>query len=71
VVAEGVENDWQARLLQLLGCDYLQGYYVGAPMNLEKLREFRAAKASSPKIAASANAYEGAYGSVLAAARHR
>src|SRR3546814_13507892 len=42
VDAEGVENDWQARLLQLLNCDYLQGYYVGAPMTLDELIEFRA-----------------------------
>ena len=41
VVAEGIENDWQARLLQLLNCDYLQGYYIGAPMPLEDLQKFR------------------------------
>ncbi len=41
VVAEGIENDWQARLLQLLNCDYLQGYYLGAPMPLEELHDFR------------------------------
>ena len=40
VVAEGVENDWQARLLQLLNCDYLQGYYLGAPMTLEALHAY-------------------------------
>jgi diguanylate cyclase (GGDEF)-like protein len=42
VVAEGIENDWQARLLQLLNCDYLQGYFLGAPMPLEDLHAFRA-----------------------------
>ena len=41
VVAEGIENDWQARLLQLLNCDYLQGYFLGAPMSLEDLHKFR------------------------------
>jgi diguanylate cyclase (GGDEF)-like protein len=41
VVAEGIENDWQARLLQLLNCDYLQGYFLGAPMSLEDLHAFR------------------------------
>ena len=41
VVVEGVESDWQARLLQLLGCDYLQGYEFGAAMPLEDLRELR------------------------------
>ncbi|HEY9552967.1 putative bifunctional diguanylate cyclase/phosphodiesterase [Allosphingosinicella sp.] len=49
VVAEGVENDWQARLLQLLNCDYLQGYYVGAPMTLDELIEFRANNAAAAK----------------------
>jgi diguanylate cyclase (GGDEF)-like protein len=41
VVAEGVENDWQARLLRMLQCDYLQGYYLGTPMPLVELIEFR------------------------------
>lgn len=41
VVAEGVENDWQARLLRMLQCDYLQGYYLGTPMPLAELIEFR------------------------------
>ena len=41
VVVEGVESNWQARLLQLLGCDLLQGYELGVPMPLEELREFR------------------------------
>jgi diguanylate cyclase (GGDEF)-like protein len=42
VVVEGVESDWQVRLLQLLGCDYLQGYELGMPMPLEELIAFRA-----------------------------
>jgi len=41
VVAEGVENDWQVRLLQTLQCDYLQGYYLGTPMSLEDIVKFR------------------------------
>jgi diguanylate cyclase (GGDEF)-like protein len=41
VVVEGVESDWQARLLQLLGCDLLQGYELGVPMPLPELRELR------------------------------
>jgi diguanylate cyclase (GGDEF)-like protein len=41
VVAEGVENDWQARLLRMLQCDYLQGYYLGTPMPLSELVTFR------------------------------
>lgn len=41
VVVEGVENDWQARLLQLLGCDFLQGYELGVPMPLPALLQLR------------------------------
>jgi EAL domain-containing protein (putative c-di-GMP-specific phosphodiesterase class I) len=41
VVVEGVESDWQARLLQLLGCDLLQGYELGVPMPLHELRSYR------------------------------
>lgn len=41
VVVEGVESDWQARLLQLLGCDLLQGFELGVPMTLDALQEFR------------------------------
>jgi diguanylate cyclase (GGDEF)-like protein len=41
VVVEGVESDWQARLLQLLGCDLLQGFELGVPMTFEALQEFR------------------------------
>lgn len=39
VVMEGVESEWQVRLLQLLNCDLLQGFELGAPMKLEALRE--------------------------------
>lgn len=41
VVAEGIECDWQARLLQLLNCDVLQGYHFATPMPFEKIAEFR------------------------------
>ena len=37
VVAEGVENEWQLRLLQLLSCDQMQGYHLGTPGLIEKL----------------------------------
>jgi len=42
VVVEGVESDWQARLLQMLGCDLLQGYEIGMPMPLDDLMIWRA-----------------------------
>ncbi len=41
VVAEGIENAWQARLLKMLNCDYMQGYYFGTPMELHELIAFR------------------------------
>ncbi|HZU51938.1 MAG TPA: EAL domain-containing protein [Sphingomicrobium sp.] len=41
VVMEGVESEWQVRLLQLLNCDLLQGYELGAPMELAELRALR------------------------------
>ncbi len=48
VVVEGVESDWQARLLQLLGCDLLQGFELGVPMTLEALQQFRRDLQASP-----------------------
>lgn len=39
VTAEGVETSGQARLLQHLGCDYLQGYFLGRPGNQDVTRE--------------------------------
>ncbi len=47
VVVEGVESDWQARLLQMLGCDLLQGYEIGMPMPLDDLIAWRAAHDSA------------------------
>ena len=41
VVMEGVESDWQVRLLQLLGCDLLQGYVFAAPMPLDQFIVWR------------------------------
>lgn len=52
VVIEGVESDWQARLLQLLGCDLLQGYELGVPMPLDELRAFREESLRKPLMVA-------------------
>lgn len=50
VVAEGVENEWQARLLQLLTCDRLQGYYFAAPMNADDFMAYALANAAQPIV---------------------
>ena len=39
VVAEGVETRKQQELLMDLGCDYIQGYYVGRPVAAEEFEE--------------------------------
>ena len=38
VVAEGVEEEEQAKLLRLLRCDELQGYLLGRPMPVEEFK---------------------------------
>lgn len=40
VVAEGVENQAQFRQLKRLGCDYVQGFYLGRPMPFEAFVKF-------------------------------
>ena len=35
-VAEGIETSSQVELLKKLGCDRLQGYYIGKPMPPEE-----------------------------------
>ncbi len=50
VVAEGIENDWQARLLRKLKCDYLQGYFLGTPMLLEELCSYRDSEEGRHKL---------------------
>jgi PAS domain S-box-containing protein len=39
VVAEGVEEEEQAKLLRLLRCDILQGYLLGRPVNAQAFEE--------------------------------
>ncbi|MGL5576903.1 MAG: putative bifunctional diguanylate cyclase/phosphodiesterase [Sarcina sp.] len=40
VVAEGVEDYMQARILKEMDCDYIQGYFFYKPMPIIRLREF-------------------------------
>jgi diguanylate cyclase (GGDEF)-like protein len=40
VVAEGVETAKQQRLLTGLGCDYLQGFHIAAPMSMQQLSAY-------------------------------
>lgn len=37
IIAEGVEKNTQASLLEIHACDLMQGYYFGCPMNFEEL----------------------------------
>lgn len=52
VVAEGVESDWQARLLQLLNCDLLQGFHFATPMPLDEVIAYRTARGPSAEVEA-------------------
>jgi diguanylate cyclase len=47
VVAEGVETDAQARLLQKLNCDELEGFLIAKPMAAEDVGQFIAAQPSA------------------------
>jgi len=40
VIAEGIETDSQLRMLQLLKCDCVQGYYFSKPMDADKTTAF-------------------------------
>jgi EAL domain-containing protein (putative c-di-GMP-specific phosphodiesterase class I) len=40
VVAEGIENDVQLRILQELGCDEIQGFLMSRPMPSSHVLEF-------------------------------
>lgn len=51
VVAEGIENARQASLLQLLGCDLLQGYYLGVPTDVSGFRDMVEEAERNPKLA--------------------
>lgn len=48
VVAEGVENEAQARLLRRHGCDEMQGYWIAMPMAEARMTERLRATGSLP-----------------------
>jgi len=39
LIAEGIENITQLRMLQTLKCEYGQGYYFAKPMELEAIEK--------------------------------
>lgn len=41
VIAEGIENEKQMKLLRLAGCDQLQGFFFSPPMPIDALRQHR------------------------------
>ncbi|MFR8426416.1 MAG: EAL domain-containing protein [Roseburia inulinivorans] len=45
VIAEGVEEEKQVKMLKRLGCDYIQGYYFAKPM---PKKDYREASAKEP-----------------------
>jgi EAL domain-containing protein (putative c-di-GMP-specific phosphodiesterase class I) len=40
VIAEGVEDERQADILEALGCPLAQGYLFARPMTVEQLRDW-------------------------------
>lgn len=40
VIAEGVETQEQLQIMKDVGCAYIQGYYYGKPMSVEKFHEY-------------------------------
>jgi EAL domain-containing protein (putative c-di-GMP-specific phosphodiesterase class I) len=40
VVAEGIENQGQIRLLSQLGCDLMQGFYIAKPMPTAAIQQW-------------------------------
>jgi diguanylate cyclase (GGDEF)-like protein len=42
VIAEGVENEETLMVLQKLGCDVAQGFFIGEPLNIENFAQWQA-----------------------------
>jgi diguanylate cyclase len=54
VVAEGVETDHEAEMLQGLACDEIQGYLIARPMPAGEVSGFLAGHAAAPVLRATA-----------------
>jgi len=50
VVAEGVEDDEQVRLLRALGCDQIQGFFVSRPVPAEEVEELLLSSGASTRL---------------------
>jgi diguanylate cyclase (GGDEF)-like protein len=50
-VAEGVETESQARELQLLGCDEMQGYLIGKPVPRDEMTALLKRTRQAPRLA--------------------
>ena len=48
VIAEGVETEAQSKFLSAIGCDELQGIWVGAPMPVEQFEAWVIARRAAP-----------------------
>ncbi|BFM39986.1 hypothetical protein OLK001_19120 [Synechocystis sp. LKSZ1] len=40
IVAEGVESHEQMSILKIMNCDYVQGYFISRPLNLEGINHY-------------------------------
>jgi EAL domain-containing protein (putative c-di-GMP-specific phosphodiesterase class I) len=47
VIAEGIENEEQLKLLRLLHCEYLQGFHISRPVAAEEIGKLLAALGES------------------------
>jgi EAL domain-containing protein (putative c-di-GMP-specific phosphodiesterase class I) len=48
LIGEGVESAEQAAIVQLLGCDFIQGYFTGRPMRVDELEAWIDARRDQP-----------------------
>ncbi|MEL6488165.1 MAG: EAL domain-containing protein, partial [Pseudomonadota bacterium] len=52
MVAEGVENSAELRMLEMIGFQNIQGYLLGRPTRIEKLVEAHVKPSDKPDIEA-------------------